>query len=435
MRKYPLLPSMAAASFFSFPFKRAGVLVVDYKFTAIFKGEGNRLELVERWDFPNTLGLFCAAITQYLGFSPGEGDYKVMGLAGYGRPRLVEELEKAIEISSTGYSLNRDFFSPRGRFLFSEKFVSLLGEPSNRPVEKAIPRFADIAASAQVLFERALLSLAAKALESASSRNLVLAGSQALNGAANYRMLREMNLNLYIQPEAGAGGASLGAAYLAWVEETSRRPQPLLSPFLGKEYSEEVRDFISSHGIKAREMEEEELLERAAEALAAGKVVGWFQGRFEWGPRALGARSILADPRRADMKDVVNLKIKRREPFRPFAPTVLEERAEEFFEMPEGGLWPLRFMQMVVPVRTELIPAATHVDGTARPQSLPRDFNPGFYLLLKNFARSTGIPVLLNTSFNLKGKPIVASPEQAYSTFLETEMDLLVLENFLVEKG
>ncbi len=434
LRRYPLLHSMAAASFFSSPFQKAGVLVVDYNFTAIFKGEGTRLELVEKWDFPNTLGLFCAAITQFLGYTPGEGDYKVMGLAGYGKPRMVEDLEKALELSSTGYRLNLDFFSPGGRVLFSEKLVSLLGHPPDRPVEEAVSRFADLAASAQALFERALLYLASRALEISSSRNLVLAGSQALNGAANYRLVKELNIELYVQPEAGAGGASLGAAYLAWVEETSRRPGPLLDPFLGKGYSEELRDFLERNGIKAEELEAEKLLDRTAETLADGKVVGWFQGRFEWGPRALGARSILADPRRAEMKDVVNLRIKRREPFRPFAPSVLEGRAEEFFEIPEGGACPLRFMQMVVPVKSELIPAATHVDRTARPQLVSEDFHPDFYALLKAFGDETGVPVLLNTSFNLKGKPIVASPQQALSTFLETEMDVLVLENFFVEK-
>jgi len=434
-RNYPLLDSMAAAAFFSSPFQTAGVLVVDYKFTAIFKAEGTRLDLVERWDFPNSLGLFCAAVTQYLGYTPGEGDYKVMGLAGYGRPDRLGELGKLLEISSEGYQLNLEFFSPGEDRLFSEKILSLLGDPPRGPVERPVPRFADLAHSAQRLFEEALLKLASRAVEASSSRNLVLAGSQALNGAANYRLVKDLGVQLYIQPEAGGGGASLGAAYLAWMEKGGRRPAPLLNPFLGRDYSRQVGDFLRKNGIRAREMEEEDLAEEVVDALLEGKVVGWFRGRFEWGPRALGARSILADPRREEMKDVVNLKIKRREPFRPFAPTVLEERAEEFFEIPEGGAYPLRFMQMVVPVKSNLIPAATHVDGTARPQILSRDFHPDFYRVVERFGFASGVPVLLNTSFNLKGKPIVASPQQALSTFLETEMEVLVLENFLVRKG
>ena len=435
IHRYPLGLSMAASSFFASPFDKAGILVVDFMATEIYRGEGTEIQRVEGWDFPNTLGLFCSAITQFLGFSPGEGDYKVMGLAGYGKARFVEELRRALEIYPGGFSLNPEFFGAERNRFFKPGFVSLLKTPPASSLQRPLSPYADVAASAQAVFEEALISLAKKAMEASGSRNLVLAGSQALNGLANYRLVKELGVNLYIQPEAGEGGASLGAGYLAWVERTGQRPLPLLNPFLGKDYRECLQEALEKSGLRWKELSRRIVIEKTAEALSAGKVVGWFRGRFEWGPRALGARSILADPRKPEMKDIVNLRIKRREPFRPFAPTVLRERAGEFFSIPEGGEFPLMFMQMVVPVLSSRIPAVTHADRTARPQSLSKEFNPDFYDLIKAFGEATGVAVVLNTSFNLKGKPIVADPQQAISTFLETDLDALVLENFWIEKG
>ncbi len=431
---YPLDLSLAASSFFASPFDEAGILVVDLHTGGIYTGKGLEIYPQERWDFPHTPGFFCSAMTQFLGFTPGEGDFKVMGLAGYGSPSFYHRIKKAVELGD-GFSIKEEFFNVEGGRLFTPRLSSLLGVKPASNLERPVGPYPDLAASVQAIFEEVLLSLAKRAVDISGTRNLVLAGSHALNGLANYRLVRELGVNLYVQPEAGAGGASLGAAYLAWVEKKGCRPSPLLEPFLGEQYREGLKEVVERYGLKAENLSLQRLIVKTAEYLAKGKVLGWFRGRFEWGPRALGARSILADPRRAEMKEIVNLRIKRREPFRPFAPTVIEERAMEFFALPEGARYPLGFMQMVVPVLSEEIPAVTHVDRTARPQVIRREFNRDFYSLIEAFAETTGVPVVLNTSFNLKGRPIVANPEQALMTFLETELDALVLEDYFIERG
>jgi len=466
--------SHAASALYCSPFAAAAVLTVDGvgewtttawgQGTADWQGGGeNRLSLAEEIRFPHSLGLLYSAFTAFLGFEVNEGEYKVMGMAPFGEPKYVDKVERLFRSNADGsFTLDMSYFSYHyhSQRALSPKFAALFGEPRDPrarfataqtslyddrtpPSRAELERnqyYADVAASLQQVLEEAMVKLAQRAHAATGLDALCLAGGVALNSVANYHILtRTPFRELYIQPAAGDAGGALGAALYVYHVILGRKRQFVMDHAAwGAEYGEEaVAGFLKERGISAERYEHEErLLERVVDGLVSGKVVGWCRGRFEWGPRALGHRSILADPRRAEMKDTVNIKIKFREPFRPFAPSVLLERAGEFFALPEAARhYPARFMLYVSPVRrADLLPAVTHVDGTGRLQTVSRTANPDYYRLIELFAQATGVPAVLNTSFNLRSEPIVATPAEAFATFSRSGMDWLVLGRYLVTK-
>jgi len=465
--------SHAASAFFASPFEEAAVLTVDgvgeWATASVGVGRGTDLRLLKEIRFPHSLGLLYSAFTAFLGFEVNEGEYKVMGMAPFGRPRHVDAVRKLVRTTDDGgFALDMSYFSfHRSRTqTFTQRFVELFGAPRDpradfftadsgypayfgeRPSDfeaqaRANQHYADIAASIQVVIEETLLTMARAVRRETGLTRLCLAGGVALNSVANARLLREAGFDaLYVQPAAGDSGAALGAALYGY-HAILGKPRGFVMEHAawGEEHAPgAVESFLRGAGIAYEPIDDEAKLDaRVVDLLQRGKVVGWSQGRFEWGPRALGHRSILADPRRADMKDIVNTKIKFREPFRPFAPSVLAERAEDFFVLPgAAGHYPARFMLYVVDVREDrraTIPAVTHVDGTGRMQTVQRDASPRYYRLIETFGEATGVPVLLNTSFNLRGEPIVNTPAEAHATFSRSGMDALVVGHCLVEKA
>lgn len=465
--------SHAASAFFCSPFEEAAILTIDavgeWATASCGKGRGTEISLLQEMRFPHSLGLLYSAFTAFLGFEVNEGEYKVMGMAPYGKPNYVDKVKKLIHINNDGsFWLDMDYFSYHysAERMYNGKFERLFGKsrdpgihffthstdyplyfgekPSNyNALAKQNQFYADIAASIQIVTEEILLKMANYLHSRTGLKKLCMAGGVALNSVANGRILKETPFEeLYIQPAAGDGGAALGAALWAYHTVLGKpRHFVMEHAYWGEEYNNEAQlsEFLKQSGLKYEyTSNDEKLTTRVVDALKDGKVIGWFQGRFEWGPRALGNRSILADPRRADMKDIVNTKIKFREPYRPFAPSVLAESAEQFFDLPEASKqYPSRFMLYVVNVhenQRNTVPAITHVDGTARLQTVHESSNPRYYKLIKTFGEATGVPMILNTSFNLKGEPIVNSPQDAVKTFSKSEMDWLVLEHFIIKK-
>ncbi len=464
--------SHAASAFLCSPFEESAILTVDgvgeWVTASYGVGLGNSIRLLTQIEFPHSIGLLYSAFTAFLGFEVNEGEYKVMGMAPYGVPRYVDKVWKLVQQNADGsFSLDMDYFSFHysTNQTYSKKFLALFGEPRSPKLqfftrESGFPKYfgappgnynelcdlnqyyADIAASIQRVTEELLLSMAKHLYRETGLKRLCIAGGVGLNSVANTRILQESGFQqLYIQPAAGDGGGALGAALWAYNCLLGKpRSFAMQHASWGHANSDaEIGDFLRQNGIPFRCFEnDDQLLDYVVEQLMRGKVMGWSQGRFEWGPRALGNRSILADPRNADMKDIVNAKIKFREPYRPFAPSVLAECAGKYFDLPQAQCHhPARYMLYVVPVREDhrsMLPAITHVDGTARLQTVFRDQSPRYYSLIERFAQASGVPVLLNTSFNLKGEPIVNTPANAFDTFSRSEMDTLVLENFLIEK-
>jgi carbamoyltransferase len=452
--------SHAASAFFCSPFERAAVLTVDgvgeWATTSLFRAastaQGSSLELVQELHFPHSIGLLYSALTAYLGFEVNEGEYKVMGLSAYGEPRFRDHFAKLCTIGEdASLTLDTRYFCYQRHPTksFTPALEDLLGptrapgSPLNLPARTEDDRrFADIAASLQELTERYLLALAAHAHRVTGEENLCLAGGVALNCVANRRLQDEGPFRrVYVQPAAGDAGGSLGAAQWAThVLHGLPRRAPLKNLFLGAAYEQEqIARFLTECGVSFQAFDRNaELDETVAHLLAAGQVGGWFQGRFEWGPRALGARSIIADARDPQAQDRVNRKIKFRESFRPFAPAVLADEASRWFELPREGADLLTpFMCSVAPVSAEgraTLPAITHVDGSARLQRIEKEENPRFYELVDAFRRLTGVGVVLNTSMNLKDEPLCASPAEAYAVFVRSDLDFLVLENCLIEK-
>jgi carbamoyltransferase len=398
------------------------------------------------------LGLFYSAITAYLGFEVNEGEYKVMGMASYGRPCYKDKIRQLYQPDSIGLpKLNDDYFNffSGERFPFTPALSTLMGPPREPECpfdpehDPESIRFADIAASLQAVTEDIYLELCRISLQKTSAPALCLAGGVALNSKANMRLQQALDVPLFVQPAAGDAGGALGAALNHYHSSSPKRRIPSqFNPFLGKAYSsEEILKAIHQADIVEYKTfkNDADLLTTVATFLAQGKVVGWLNGRSEWGPRSLGARSILADPRNAAMKETVNSRIKFRELFRPFAPSVLAEHAGEYFSSPEqpSKAGPEDFMLSVAtakPIAQEKIPAVVHVDGTSRLQTVRSETNPRFHALISAFQALTGIPALLNTSFNRRGEPIVDSPEDAINTFLWTDIDILVMENVLLDK-
>ncbi|HYK88311.1 MAG TPA: carbamoyltransferase [Acidobacteriota bacterium] len=440
-----------ASSFLVSPFETAAVLSIDgfgdFCSTMLGSGSGTKLEKIESIMFPHSLGLFYTSMTQYLGFQKYGDEGKVMGLAPYGEPRYLDRMLEIVQPDGHGgFHLNLEYFthhtrgvemswdegSPHIGRVYSDKFFELLG-PARQPFEEITQHHRDVAASMQKCLEIYLFRILNQLYRYSGSTNLCLSGGVAYNSVANGLIRQNTPFReVFIQPAAGDSGTALGVAFYIWNTLLGNpRGCVMADAYLGPEYSEsELAQALHSFGITYERCEDIE--ERAADLLAAGKIVGWFQGRMEFGPRALGNRSILADPRQPEMKDVLNRRIKHRESFRPFAPAVLEEYVEEYFE----NSCPSPFMLMVFKVRPEkrpAIPATEHVDHTGRVQSVSKSVNPKFWNLIDAFRRRTGIPLVLNTSFN-ENEPIVCSPQDALHCYATTKMDALVLENFLITR-
>jgi carbamoyltransferase len=458
----------AASAFYPSPFSRAAVLCLDgvgeWATSTAWRGEDNRLTPLWSIDFPHSLGLLYSAFTYFTGFKVNSGEYKLMGLAPYGEPRFVDTiLTHLIDLKADGsFRLNLRYFEyATGLRMTSRAFDALFGGPPRPPESPVTQREMDLAASVQAVTEEIVLRLARTVRQETGERHLCLAGGVALNCVANGRLLREGPFDdLWVQPAAGDAGGAVGAGLLGWYHYLGRPRAPapgrdaMDGAFLGPRYgSAQIRLELDTLGAVYRRLPDAALFERVAALLAEGNVVGWFQGRMEFGPRALGGRSILADPRNPAMQSQLNLKIKFRESFRPFAPAVLAERAGEYFELDRDS----PYMLIVAPVRAEQrlaapsggralfgierllvprshLPAVTHVDYSARVQTVHADTNPRFHALLREFERQTGCPALVNTSFNVRGEPIVGSPADAWRCFMRTEMDYLVLEDCLLDK-
>ena len=462
----------AASAFFPSPFQNAAVMCLDgvgeWATSSVWLGEGNKLTPQWEIDFPHSLGLLYSAFTYYTGFKVNSGEYKLMGLAPYGEPKFVDIiLNNLIDIKDDGtFRLDMRYFNyATGLTMTNDKFAELFGGPARKPESPLTQREMDIAASIQVVTEEIVLKLARTVQRELKQDYLCLAGGVALNCVANGRLLREgIFKDIWIQPAAGDAGGALGAALAIWHEylgnartapdQTSSVGDRMRGSYLGPWFgSDNICGYLDTIKAPYKKLDDAEFYNELSDVLAAEKVVGWFQGRMEFGPRALGGRSIIGDPRSAKMQSVMNLKIKYRESFRPFAPAIKAERVSEWFVHDRSS----PYMLMVAPVREDKriamtaeqqqlfgiekllvprsqIPAVTHVDYSARIQTVHADTNLRFYQLLDHFEQKTGCPVLVNTSFNVRGEPIVCTPEDAYRCFMRTEMDCLVLENVVLHK-
>lgn len=460
--------SHAASAFFPSPFADAIVLTMDgvgeWTTTSLAIGHDNQLNLIREMKFPHSLGLLYSAFTYYTGFKVNSGEYKVMGLAPYGEPKYVPLiLDKVIDLKDDGsFQLNMKYFDYcTGLKMTSEAFNQLFGGPPRKPESQLTQKEMDLARSVQEVTEIIMLRMAQSVYQEFQIPNLCLAGGVALNCVANGRILRETPFkNVWIQPAAGDAGGAVGAALSTW-HEFLGKPRlvnghdTMRGAYLGPSYSnEEVKKYLLAQQIPYHFHEDADFYDQVVQALVDEKVIGWLQGRNEFGPRALGGRSILGDPRSKKMQSIMNLKIKYRESFRPFAPSVLAEHVQEFFELEHDS----PYMLLVAPVAEKLrfamsaeqqqlwgidklnvprstIPAVTHVDYSARIQTVHADTNPRYHQLLQKFYQRTGCAVLVNTSFNVRGEPIVLTPEDAYRCFMRTEMDVLILENFILYKN
>lgn len=460
--------SHAASAFYPSPFERAAVLTMDgvgeWTTTSLALGDRNKLSVLKEIHFPHSLGLLYSALTYYTGFKVNSGEYKVMGLAPYGEPKYAQLIrDHLIDIKDDGsFALDMSYFDYcTGLTMTNERFHNLFGGPPRKPESELTQREMDLAASIQVIVEEVVLKLAQGIAGSTGERNLCLAGGVALNCVANGKLLREKVFDkIWIQPAAGDAGGALGAALAIHhiMLDQPRRPlqdlDGMKGSYLGSEFSQqETEERLRQCGAVFQNLPEDELIERTAQALASGKAIGWMNGRMEFGPRALGARSILADPRSPTMQKLLNLKVKYRESFRPFAPSVLREDVSEWFELYEDSPYMLLVADVAKGKRKEMtaqekilfgidklnvsrsdIPAVTHVDYSARVQTVHKETNPRYYALIQRFKELTGCPVIVNTSFNVRGEPIVCTPEDAYRCFIGTGLDILVANQCFLTK-
>ena len=460
--------SHAASAFFPSPFQEAAILTMDgvgeWATSSLALGKDNKIELLQELHFPHSLGLLYSAFTYYLGFKVNSGEYKVMGLAPYGKPiysKLIRE--NLIDLKEDGsFRMNMEYFDFLGGMtMTNHKFETVFNHPTRNAETKLTQKEMDIASSLQEVTEEIMLKMARHIREKTGTKNLCLAGGVALNCVGNGKILKEKIFeNVWVQPAAGDAGGALGVALCTWYQLLNNKRKTneidsMKGGYLGPHFKEsEIMNYLDGQGILYRKLDDAELSQTIATDLKAGKVIGWFQGPMEFGPRALGNRSIIGDPRNPKMQSIMNLKIKYRESFRPFAPSVLAEKVHEWFEMDSES----PYMLMVAGVRQDKripiteeqknlfgidllniprsqIPAITHVDYSARIQTVHKNTNKRYYDLISEFEKETQCPVLINTSFNVRGEPIVCTPEQAYLCFMRTEMDTLVLENFVIDKN
>jgi carbamoyltransferase len=460
--------SHAASAFYPSPFEEALVLTMDgvgeWATTSAALGRGNELEIIKEIHFPHSLGLLYSAFTYYTGFKVNSGEYKLMGLAPYGRPRYTQKiLDHLIDLKADGsFHLNLDYFNYcTGLTMTNGKFDALFDGPVRHADELLTQRHMDVAASVQAVLEEAVLRLTRSLADETGAKNLCLAGGVALNCVANGKLLRDGRFErLWVQPAAGDAGGALGAALAAYYlfqkqpRHVNGCGDRMHGSYLGPEFAQaDIESRLTAAGAKFTVLEEPELLDACAEALEAEKAIGWFQGRMEFGPRALGARSILGDPRSPKMQSMLNLKVKFRESFRPFAPSVLREHVSEWFELDGDSPYMLLVADVVESRRKAMtaeqeklfgieklnvprsdIPAVTHVDYSARIQTVHRETNPRYHALLQRFYETTGCPVIVNTSFNVRGEPIVCTPEDAFRCFMGSNIEVLVVGNCFLSK-
>ena len=439
--------SHAAHTFFTSPFDEAAILTVDgvgeWSTTTFGIGRDTDIKLINDIRWPHSVGLFYSAFTYFLGFKVNEGEYKLMGLSSYGKPKYYDKImSELVDVKNDGsIHLNMKYFAfTYDKYMTNQNFSDVFGILPRKHDEKVEQIHYDIGASAQLVLEDILLKMINHVHNKTKMKNLCLGGGVALNGVANYRILKEGPFeNLHIPPSPGDAGSAVGCAqYLYYCHLKHRRileestDRITNNIYVGPKYSnDEIKSFLDGNKISYEFLERDQLLKHTVKLISESNIVGWYQGRMEWGPRALGNRSILADPRNGKMKDILNEKIKHRESFRPFAPSILEEYVSEYFDMDR----PSPYMLFVSKVKKpEKIPAVTHVDGTGRLQSVSRGVNPLYYDLINEFYKLTGIPVIINTSMNVMGEPIVNTPEHAHNMILKTDMDYLVMGNYIVSR-
>jgi len=438
--------SHAAYAFYTSEFDESAILTIDgvgeWTTASFGIAKNNKIQLTNDIRWPHSLGLFYSAFTYFLGFKVNEGEYKLMGLSSYGKPKYYDLIkENLIDVKNDGsIHLNMKYFAfTYDKVMTNENFAQLFGIPPRKEGQKTEQIHYDIGASAQKVLEDVMLKMVNHIYLKTKMKNLCMSGGVALNGVANYQILKNGPFdNVHIPPSPGDGGSAVGCAqYLYFVHNNKKRiiennHSKLIQEnvYVGPSYNDEdIIKFLDSNNIKYEKFEKQSLLKKTAQLISTGNIVGWYQGKMEWGPRALGNRSILADPRNASMKDILNEKIKHRESFRPFAPSVLEEYASDFFDIDI----PSPYMLIVAKVKKpEIIPAVTHVDGTGRLQTVSNDANPLYYDLINEFYKITGVPVIINTSMNVMGEPIVNTPEQAFQMIVKTDMDCLVMGNNLI---
>ena len=461
--------SHVASAFFPSPFQEAAILTMDgvgeWATTSLAIGKGNKIDLLSEIKFPHSLGLLYSAFTYYTGFKVDSGEYKVMGLAPYGEPKYKNLiLSELMDLKEDGsFKLNMNYFDYcAGLTMTNKKFDQLFSGRPRKPESKITQREMDLARSVQEVTEEVMLKMAKHAHNVTGQKNLCLSGGVALNCVGNGKILREGPFeNIWIQPASGDAGSALGAALFVWYQYLGNKREAYgkkdlqLGSYLGPDYDENyISNFLKEKNIPFTKLTNEEIAEKTADLIADEKVVGWFQGRMEFGPRALGARSILGDPRSPKMQEQMNLKIKFRESFRPFAPSVLKEKTRDYFDIDSES----PYMLLVAPVKKEIrkemskeeeklfgisklnisrstIPAVTHVDYSARVQTIDKEDNSLYHKLISKFNEKYGCAVVVNTSFNVRGEPIVCTPEEAYLCFMRTDMDFLVLGNFLLDKA
>ena len=460
--------SHASSAFYPSPFKEAVVLTIDgvgeWATTTVSIGKGNNLEIVKEIHFPHSLGLFYSAFTYYLGFKVNSGEYKVMGLAPYGEPKYKKLiLDNLIDVKEDGsFHLNQSFFNyTTGLTMINQRFAQLFGSPVRQSESETLTQFhMDIAASIQEVIEEVILKMTEKLSKEYKLPNLCMAGGVALNCVANSKILKAGHFkNLWVQPAAGDAGGALGAALLVWHKELDKprrvsKIDSMKGALLGPEYNQkEIENSLLKCEAKFEVLDDDSIIKRTTRTLADGKAIGWFQGRMEFGPRALGARSIIADPRSEYTQKTLNLKIKYRESFRPFAPSILREDLNEWFDFNNDSPYMLIVCDVKKNIRYDLseeekklfgidklnikrskIPAVTHVDYSARVQTVHKDMNPKYHSLISSFKETTGCPILVNTSFNVRGEPIVCTPADAFKCFMGTELDSLVIGNCFLNK-
>ena len=440
--------SHAAHTFFTSPFDEAAILTVDgvgeWSTSSFGSAENTSIKLTNDIRWPHSIGMFYSAFTYFLGFKVNEGEYKLMGLSAYGKPKYYDLiLNEILDVKNDGsLHLNLKYFAfTYDKVMTNQKFAELFGIPRREEDAKAEQIHYDIGASAQKVLEDIMLKMVNHVHKKTGMKNLCLGGGVALNGVANYRILKEGPFeSVHIPPSPGDGGSAVGCAqYLYYIHKKQRRiivqdhaKRIQENVYVGPSFSnDEIKSFLEENNIDYEYLTREQLLQTTAKLISEQNVVGWYQGKIEWGPRALGNRSILADPRDSKMKDVLNEKIKHRELFRPFAPSILEEYVSEYFDLNI----PSPYMLFVAKVKKpDKIPAVTHVDGTGRLQTVSREANPLYYDLINDFYKITGVPVVVNTSMNVRGEPIVNTPEQAYAMIIKTEMDYIMMGNYMIQR-